>query len=626
MDDSGQLGRGFEGSTAFEVRAVNTAPPLEVLQEFALPRSPESLELRLRLEGELYYDPEGGISTYGPAKLSFNSYFNSFYEAYWARYTVVRSLALSLSGEGRVWCDVYRENDVCGTALISRSLIELKPGEPVLIPLEIRSEADGAPGRLFVDLRAHRPITITRMAWITPQAPINPVRLGVGICTFNREAWVARTLESVLGAPTRAAVGAVVVVNQGAPLRSPAITTLGGRERARLRIVDQDNFGGAGGFTRSAMELLKDRTLTHVLFMDDDIELDPRQLLTTAAFLRYASKRLVLGGHMLDLLRRHILYEAGNQISPENLLRPNHHDLDLRDLQALSELSRVSHAHFNGWWYSAIPTSCLREFGLPAPVFIRGDDLEYGTRLHRAGVETVSPPPVSVWHEPFYAKPPGWQLYYDLRNRLILASLYNDMVSMEPPARLMKLLMAHLIRYDYQHARMMALALDDFLKGPALVAEGLPETHRRVMAEINTLAPAKMTAALGLSDGDAGFKPKRSFLQRRMLGSYLRVMLGKPRRLGTGIFYTDMALQWLRLGPSYVLASRGGHFFQRYTHSRRESWRQTRGTMRAIGRYARDRGRAAEAWREAHPRLTSHESWCERLGLSGGLEPLASAA
>ena len=55
-------------------------------------------------------------------------------------------------------------------------------------------------------------------------------------------------------------------------------------------------------------------------------------------------------------------------------------------------------------------------------MFIRGDDMEYGARLASRGVPTVSLPPVAVWHEPFYAKPPGWQLHYDLRNRLTFAA------------------------------------------------------------------------------------------------------------------------------------------------------------------------------------------------------------
>ena len=58
-------------------------------------------------------------------------------------------------------------------------------------------------------------------------------------------------------------------------------------------------------------------------------------------------------------------------------------------------------SHFNGWWYCAIPAGVFREHGLPLPVFLGGDDMEYGARLFSRGVPTVSLPPVAVWHEPF---------------------------------------------------------------------------------------------------------------------------------------------------------------------------------------------------------------------------------
>ena len=49
-----------------------------------------------------------------------------------------------------------------------------------------------------------------------------------------------------------------------------------------------------------------------------------------------------------------------------------------------------------------VPTERFRDdraIGLPAPVFIRGDDFEYGQRLARAGVPTVTLPGIAVWHD-----------------------------------------------------------------------------------------------------------------------------------------------------------------------------------------------------------------------------------
>ena len=198
--------------------------------------------------------------------------------------------------------------------------------------------------------------------------------------------------------------------------------------------------------------------------------------------------------------------------------------------------------HFNGWWYAAIPAQCFRDFGLPSPIFIRGDDLEFGTRLHRAGIETVSLPPVSVWHEPFYAKPPGWQLYYDFRNRLIFASLYEGF-ALDAPSRLLKLLMVHLIRYDYQQAWFMITALEDFLKGPELLKEGLPAIHERMTQGARPYAPGKLMSAPGLQPAPAELPTRPGAIRQRMLTSLARVFIGRPRGGAYGLHYTDAPLQ-----------------------------------------------------------------------------------
>lgn len=377
------------------VVAIGPAPKvsnfLHVLQPFLFPQSPDGQDLYLRqISGELAFNE--GVRSFSVSHISFNTYFNSFYEDYWLKHTTVSEVVIELTGSGRFWCNVFREARSSGCRLIARYLVELKPGgaDRVRLPVSLVSQGHGHGGRLFVDVETLATTHLSAMTWCTSEPPRRVVSIGVGICTFNREPFVARTIQKLIAAPPEAAVAKVVVVNQGRGLMSEAITLLSRRAGSRLLICEQDNFGGAGGFTRTAIELLQDRSITHILFMDDDIELDPRHLLTTAAFLRYARKDVVLGGHMLDLYRRNILYEAGNSISPDNQLVPNHHDLDVHQLSALTALSRATPSHFNGWWYAAIPAAAFREVGLPIPVFIRGDDMEFGTRLHRAGVDTVA--------------------------------------------------------------------------------------------------------------------------------------------------------------------------------------------------------------------------------------------
>ncbi len=611
---------------ALKVGSAKHSKEANLLQSFIFPSSPDNADLYMRkLGGEVIYGEQIGV--FDRAHLSFNTYFNSFYEDYWVGGTSLDAISLRIVGEGLFWCNIFRETKALGCALIARVRVRLGDEvDHVSIAIPLVTRALGHGGRIFVDLEVEAPTLLSSMDWTTDQPALNRVAIGVGICTFNREPFLTRTVGQLIDAPAIASVEKIVVINQGGALGSDPFKAVSKRAGPRLSVVEQANFGGAGGFTRSAMELIEQEGLTHVLFMDDDIQLDARHLIPTAAFLRYAKDRVLVGGHMLDLFRRHMLYEAGNTITPDNQLRPNHHNLDLNLLPSLTALSQATPSHFNGWWYTVIPVSCFEDFGLPTPIFIRGDDLEFGTRLHQLGVSTISLPPVSVWHEPFYAKAPGWQLYYDLRNRLIFASLYPQNFSLDSPARLAKLLMVHLIRYDYQTAWLMMQAIIDFLAGPSLLEEGMEQTHQRVTKGAAAFAPKRIASRLGLDAANADVPKTPWRIRAQLLSSFGRALLGLPRARPYGVQYTDVPLQWVKLAGSYVLSNRDGHFFLGYTYSRDQTWRHLLQTGAALLRYRRERDQAASTWRAGHQQLISKDAWRKVFGLDESRETSAEAA
>ena len=114
------------------------------------------------------------------------------------------------------------------------------------------------------------------------------------------------TLQRVLRSPYhRWASPRIVVVNQGPRFASAGMAALLAREAGRVELVEQPNLGGAGGFTRAAMEVLRGGggACSHVLFMDDDIDFDPDVLVTTHAFAARTARPTVVGGAMVDLFR-----------------------------------------------------------------------------------------------------------------------------------------------------------------------------------------------------------------------------------------------------------------------------------------------------------------------------------
>ncbi len=62
------------------------------------------------------------------------------------------------------------------------------------------------------------------------------------------------------------------------------------------------------------------------------------------------------------------------------------------------------------------PMKIVTPENLPMPIFIRGDDLEYGLRNMKTLILMNG---ICVWHEPFENKYSSFLEYYIMRNQLI---------------------------------------------------------------------------------------------------------------------------------------------------------------------------------------------------------------
>lgn len=133
-------------------------------------------------------------------------------------------------------------------------------------------------------------------------------------CTVEREERFGAVLSTLAAEPSCwEGLPCLVVVNQGRPdlLAHPAFAGLPRDFLSRLLVVEQGNFGGAGGFTRGLLEARGVPGATHALLMGDDVAAEPEALRRAAALFAIALPRHALGGHMLDMLRPTHLYEAG---------------------------------------------------------------------------------------------------------------------------------------------------------------------------------------------------------------------------------------------------------------------------------------------------------------------------
>jgi len=407
----------------------------------------------------------------------------------------------------------------------------------------------------------------------------------------------------------------VFVVNQGPKfLDEELINNI--QSDSRIRIIEQNNLGGCGGFTRTLVEAAEsDLKMNYHLLMDDDIVIDPRVIKNCVNFLSNTEEEVVLGGSMLDSLRPDILYEAGARLKSSNAIESLMHNVHVGDCRTLSAFAEPMHVDFNAWWFCAIPLSAVLKVNYPAPIFIRGDDFEFGIRLGKNGYETVSLPGIAVWHEPFYAKPPGWQQYYDLRNRLIFAACHDDSVKIQSPNHLLRhALLEPLLTHNYQTLLLNLQAIEDFLAGPNMLFSTAPnEKHAEVVGLFGTeraesLTRQKAQALEYLSSHRSNKKKsgvKAGYIGKLIRSSFMKSANGKPQ----GILM-DVDVRSDTVGNrSYVMTNGVRSFHLLFSPDRKKFFYYLRRIFKAHSRYRSELKRSKLLWKDGITAWRDRSVW-----------------
>ena len=356
--------------------------------------------------------------------------------------------------------------------------------------------------------------------------------------TFNRPADCVATLTAIGEDPlVLAAVQQVIIPDQGTrkvrdePGFEAAEAALGGR----LRIIDQPNLGGSGGYARVMYEALATPECQQILFMDDDILLEPDSVLRAVAFSRFAREPMLVGGQMLSLQVRSQLSTMGEVVDRQKFLWRNapqtepHHDLAERPLRQTAWLHRRVDVDYNAWWMCLIPRAVAEDIGLPLPLFIKWDDAEYGLRARARGYRTATVPGIAIWHMSFLEKDDtsDWQAYFHYRNRLVAAAMHGPDDPKALLTDILKRTVRHLMLMEYSAVALQHMALRDFLGGPETLFPSLPVGARpgpRDAGRVRRRAPARL--------GDAGAAEQPGRARRAGLPDAAHVEAGDPEDAG----------------------------------------------------------------------------------------------
>lgn len=492
-------------------RPLPPIPPLERKKDDIVEPMPPSSNQE-NVDGLINAD--GTFTLKKGMRVSFATLFNGFPASYWQRWTEAQNVRLSIIVDAQTDVMIYKSNDQGRSQVVDSMTAE---GE-ISIEMPLKTFADG--GWYWFDVIAKEDTVIRGGQWAVDCLPKREATTTIGITTFNRPDYCARTILRLGEAENlKEIVEHVYVVDQGNQkvvdddLYPKAAESIG----SRLSIIDQPNLGGSGGFSRGMYESINRAKTTFHLLLDDDIIVDPESIERLVTFGSLCTDPTIVGGQMFDINDRSVVHSFGEGINRYRWLwgpvesTENRVDLAAYNLRQRPVQHRRLDVDYNGWWMELIPLEVINKIGLSLPIFIKWDDLEYSLRAEEAGYRTVTLPGAGIWHMSWLDKDDSrdWQAYFHERNRILTALLHSPY---ERGGRLQYELttmdVKHSISSEYYAQTARLQADKDILAGP----QHLHGTIGKLVPELR---------AMTNDFTDAQYKPE--------VDMFPRILHGKPK-------------------------------------------------------------------------------------------------
>ncbi len=397
--------------------AAGDSRAVSLLSRVILPRPGEPLDVR-----KLYVEESDTNARRAHARtrttleigadseVSFATYFNAFPASYWRRWSTLTAVVLrtELTGSGRV--DLYRTKATGARIFVEGKAFASEADRPTAVEVEIGLQPFEDGGWIWFDITTDSAVTLHSAGWYAPVPAPGVANIAVGIPTFNRPDDCVNSLRALTSDPlVDKVIGAVIVPDQGNrklrdhPQFAEAVAPLGNR----LSIHDQPNLGGSGGYSRVMYEALKNTDCEQILFMDDDIRVEPDSILRALALNRFAKSPMLVGGQMLNLQEPSHLHIMGEVVDRADFMWTSapyteyDHDFARYPLHANNHRSQLLHRRidvdYNGWWMCMIPRRVAERQGrrdrlagvLPPAQPVGGGGAALGRRHRRPGPQSL---------------------------------------------------------------------------------------------------------------------------------------------------------------------------------------------------------------------------------------------
>ncbi|HWU23481.1 MAG TPA: glycosyltransferase [Nocardioides sp.] len=568
--------------------------------------------------------------------VSFGSLFNGFPASYWRRWTIVDQVRLEVTVEGIGAHVVVNKSLANGNSQRVDAGVVTESGEQTFaFDLSLVPFVDG--GWYWYDVVAGEAPAVVSAQWVAdvPEDRAEHGTVDIAITTMNRPDWCAKLLQQMADPDLLPYLDTVFVMEQGSKLvvddaEFPAAEKLLGD---KLRVLQQGNLGGSGGYARGQLECVRKGTATYALMMDDDVICEPEGIIRQVTFGDLARRPTIVGGMMFNIYSRSRLHSFGEIVQPWRFLwmtPPDAYgqwDFSTRNIRSARWLHKRWDVDFNGWFSCLIPRVVMEEIGLSLPIFIKWDDSEYGLRAKEAGFPTVTMPGAAVWHVPWSDKNDAldWQAYFHHRNRIIAALLHS---TYDKGGRLLRESLnnqiAHLVAMQYSTAELRLQAMEDILAGPAHLHEMLPTrltevnalrkefSDAQLVADRDDLPPVRRQKQPGKGKSISEVPSRKSQLLSAVKAPLRQ--LAPVRDLAREFPETEIPAidaKWYQLArfDSAVVSMNDGTSAALYRRDPELFRSQLKRTLALHERYRREWDQLAATYRAALREITSPEAW-----------------
>lgn len=566
---------------------------------------------------ELHITPNG--------KVQFNTYLNGFTHRKWKKYTGIERVALHLFLEGK------GEILLCGYSLIegkptrkvfSRIAFSCDEKQEVVCAYPLSDET-----MLAYEISAASEVVLAGGFFETEvtQEELKEIELAITTTTFRKEEYIKKTVNRIQTGlferyPEQSTHIHMHVVDNGRTLLRKDIP-----ENAHFFLHPNPNAGGSGGFARGMIECLHQTPkATHVLLMDDDVLVLPESIFRTYQMLRLLKEEYrdyFISGAMLENGQKNIQHEDIGCIEQEKYYHPVKPSWDHFQLKnnLLNENDVDAINMYQAWWYCCIPIQIIRKNGLPLPLFIRGDDMEYGVRCN---AKFISMNGICIWHDGFAGKYSGvMDIYQPYRNLLVTTATTGVPHNVSGIWLAKRFFRESMLKHNYRGAEITLRAVEDYLQGPEFFMTDRGEQLIREISKLqNQMVPYDEIKIPGIkfaekANEDIVRTRLKKFLFRITYNGHLFVPVSWLKKEPVIIPVDGYTPAKMTLVKTCVAVDEINKKACVWEMDRRKFWDLQKRYFRDIGYYRRNKEKIQERYQERRDYLTSESFWRKYLGL-----------